>query len=212
MCLRARPPTTTVAGAPEDANTAPEPPPSRPQLPSALSQTLASTANLAKLLPTGTLLVFQVLTPIFTNNGSCDATTRSLTAILLVLLAVSCFLACFTDSFKSDDGQLYYGFATFQGMWLFDYNDPKNVPDLRKYRLRFIDFVHAVLSVLVFSAVALRDRNVVSCFYPSPGQEAQEVLDIVPIGAGIISSALFVAFPTRRHGIGYPVTPDHDVN
>ncbi|KAK1434442.1 hypothetical protein QVD17_00184 [Tagetes erecta] len=203
MSLRARPATTTTT-------TTVEPPLSRSQQPSALSQTLTNTANLAKLLPTGTLLVFQVLTPIFTNNGSCDSTTRSLTAVLLVLLAVSCFLACFTDSFKSDeDGQIYYGFATFQGMWLFDYNDLKNVPDLRKYRLRFIDWLHAVLSVMVFSAVALRDRNVVSCFYPSPGHETQEVLDIVPIGAGIISSALFVAFPTRRHGIGYPVTQDN---
>ncbi|KAD5317963.1 hypothetical protein R6Q59_033282 [Mikania micrantha] len=200
MSLRARPPTTTAT---------PEPSPSLPQPPpSAFSQTLASTANLAKLLPTGTLLVFQVLTPILTNNGSCDSTTRSLSAVLLVLLAVSCFLACFTDSFKSDSGQLYYGFATFQGMWLFDYYDPKTVPDLRRYRLRFIDWVHAVLSVMVFGAVALRDRNVVSCFYPSPGRETQEVLDIVPIGAGLISSALFVAFPTRRHEIGYPLTPD----
>lgn len=66
--------------------------------------------------------------------------------------------------------------------------------------------VHAVLSVLVFGAVALRDKNVLGCFYPRPGHEAQEVLDIVPLGVGIICSMLFVVFPTRRHGIGYPVT------
>lgn len=94
-------------------------------------------------------------------------------------------------------------------MWIFDYYDPKNAPDLRKYRLRFIDWVHALLSVLVFGAVALRDRNVVSCFYPTPVHEVQEVLDIVPIGVGFISSALFVVFPTRRHGIGYPVTHEN---
>ncbi|XP_071725583.1 protein DMP3 [Rutidosis leptorrhynchoides] len=206
MSLRATQPTTTAS---DDTSTT-EPPTTRPQpLPSALSQTLTNTANLAKLLPTGTLLVFQILTPIFTNNGSCDSTTRSLTAILLVLLAVSCFLACFTDSFKTDDGQLYYGFATFHGMWLFDYYDSKNVPDLRKYRLMFIDWVHAVLSVLIFGAIALRDKNVVNCFYPSPGHETEEVLDIVPIGVGLISSGLFVLFPTRRHGIGYPVTHDN---
>ncbi|PWA46128.1 hypothetical protein CTI12_AA511960 [Artemisia annua] len=179
MSLRARQSATATS----DDSTTLEPPTSRPQTPSALSQTLTSTANLAKLLPTGTLLAFQLLTPVFTNNGSCDTATRPLTAILLVILAVSCFLACFTDSFKSEDGQLYYGFATFQGMWLFDYYDLKNVPDLRK--------------------------NVVNCFYPSPGHEAQEVLDIVPIGVGLISSALFVVFPTRRHGIGYPITHDN---
>ncbi|KAJ1420002.1 Protein DMP [Sesbania bispinosa] len=35
---------------------------------SALSQALTSTANLANLLPTGTLLAFQILTPVFTQQ------------------------------------------------------------------------------------------------------------------------------------------------
>lgn len=90
-------------------------------------------------------------------------------------------------------------------MWLFDYAG-EQPPDLRKYRLMFIDVVHAVLSVLVFVAVALKDKNVLSCFYPRPKHETQEVLDIVPIGIGLICSFLFVVFPTTRHGIGYPVT------
>ena len=77
---------------------------------------------------------------------------------------------------------------------------------MRKYQLRFIDVVHAVLSVLVFGAVALRDKNVLQCFYPTPRHETQEVLDIVPLGVGLICSFLFVVFPTRRHGIGFPVT------
>ncbi|KDO43218.1 hypothetical protein CISIN_1g035725mg, partial [Citrus sinensis] len=82
-----------------------------------------------------------------------------------------------------------------------------DLPDLNKYRIRFIDGVHAVLSVLVFAAVALRDKNVLSCFFPTPKHETQEVLDIVPVGIGLICSLLFVIFPTRRHGIGYPITP-----
>lgn len=176
----------------------------------ALSQTLASTANLANLLPTGTLLAFQLLTPVFTNNGACDAVTRSLTLILLLLLAFSCFLSSFTDSFKTPDGRVFYGIATFKGLWLFDYVDESgsaaSLPDLSKYKFRFIDGVHAVLSVLVFVAVAMRDKNVVSCFYPQPAREVQEVLDIVPVGIGLICSLLFVVFPTTRHGIGYPVT------
>ncbi|ERN12841.1 hypothetical protein AMTRI_Chr11g98010 [Amborella trichopoda] len=177
----------------------------------ALSQALASTANLAKLLPTGTLLAFQLLTPIFSNNGACDSTTRSLTQLLLLFLAFSCFLASFTDSFRSNDGQLHYGLATLKGMWLFDAPLERGptqwiAPELNKYRLRFIDFAHAVTSVLVFGVVALRDRNVRSCLYPNPDPEEQEVLNIVPIGVGLICSLLFVAFPTTRHGIGYPVT------
>ncbi|XP_061375981.1 protein DMP3-like [Gastrolobium bilobum] len=183
---------------------------SKPKTRRALSQTLSCTANLANLLPTGTLLAFQMLTPVFTNNGFCDSVTRPLTMGLLLLLGLSCFVACFTDTVKTSDGQVYHGFATFNGLWLFDYPDPdpstSGLPDLRKYKVRFIDFVHALLSVLVFCAVALKDKNLLSCFYPKPEHETQEVLDIVPVGIGLISALLFVVFPTTRHGIGFPVT------
>lgn len=179
----------------------------------AISQTLNTTANLANLLPTGTLLAFQLLTPIFTNNGACESVTRNLTLLLLFLLAFSCFLGCFTDSVKSTDGKVYYGFATFSGMYLFDYvpdydneSSRSDLPDLRKYRIRLIDVIHGILTVLVFAAVALRDKNVLSCFYPAPEHGTQQVLSIVPIGIGVICSLLFAAFPTRRHGIGYPIT------
>ncbi|KAA8536579.1 hypothetical protein F0562_029057 [Nyssa sinensis] len=147
----------------------------------AISQTLTTTANLANLLPTGTLLAFQLLTPIFTNNGSCDAATRPMTFCLLALLAVSCFLGSFTDSFKSSDGRVYYGLATFRGMWLFDFQAASGqpLPDLSKYRLSFIDWVHAVLSVFVFAAVALRDKNVQNCFYPMPAHTTQEPVAII---------------------------------
>ncbi|XP_057978427.1 protein DMP3 [Malania oleifera] len=189
----------------QEALNSPPPPPT--PAPTAISKILGSTANLANLLPTGTLLAFQFLTPVFTNNGSCDGATGSLTVALLVLLAASCFLACFTDSVKTDDGRVYHGLATLDGMWLFDYDNSGELPDLRKHRVRLIDGVHGVLTVLVFLAVALRDKNVVGCFYPKPGHEAQEVLDIVPIGIGVICSLLFVVFPTTRIGIGYSLTP-----
>lgn len=192
----------------------PQPPPPPPPLPlpqSVLSQALESSAHLANLLPTGTLLAFQLLTPIFTKNGSCDSATRPMTLILLILLALSCFLASFTDSVRSSDGQVRYGFVTLKGLWLFDGDSAGGgltaALDLRKYKLTFVDVAHGLLSVLVFGSVALRDKNVVSCLYPEPGLEGEEVLDIVPIGIGVICSLLFVAFPTKRHGIGYPVTP-----
>ncbi|KAL3538508.1 hypothetical protein ACH5RR_001874 [Cinchona calisaya] len=218
MSLRARSTsstTTTSAVATNDAPETPKPqPPNRSSSLSqrALSQTLTSTANLAYLLPTGSLLAFQLLTPVFSNNGSCDIVTRPMTIFLLATLAISCFLASFTDSVKLSDGQVYYGFATFKGLWLFDTqgiiaSSGIGIPDLSKYRLGFIDWVHAVLSAFVFAAVALRDKNVVGCLYPKPGHEVQEVLDIVPIGIGFLCSLLFMVFPTRRHGIGYPVTP-----
>ncbi|RZC62499.1 hypothetical protein C5167_024258 [Papaver somniferum] len=178
----------------------------------AIAQTLTTTANLANLLPTGTILVFQLLTPVFTNNGDCDALTRLMTQVLLISIAGACFLASFTDSYRSPDGKLYYGFATFKGIWFFDCypeTDSSNLPEVSKYKLRFIDGVHAVLSVLVFMAVALRDKNVVNCFYPLPEHGTQQILNIIPTAVGVICSSLFVVFPTRRHGIGYPVSSSH---
>ncbi|KAF8096858.1 hypothetical protein N665_0299s0020 [Sinapis alba] len=179
----------------------------------AMSNTLTSAANLSNLLPTGTLLAFQLLTPVFTSNGVCDQTTRLLTAVLLFLLAASCFMSSFTDSVKADvDGTVYYGFVTFKGMWIVDYPDPSGLglPDLSKYRMRFVDWIHATLSVLVFGAVALRDKYVTDCFNPSPEKETKHVLDIVPVGIGVICSLLFTVFPARRHGIGYLVTGNVD--
>lgn len=172
-----------------------------------LYQALTSTASLANLLPTGTVLAFQLLAPTFTNHGACDATTALLTRILLAVLAASCVLASFTDSLKGPDGRVYYGVATHRGLWLLDYPPGAPAPDTSRYRLAIIDAVHAVLSVAVFGVVAARDKNVVSCFYgPSPAKETAEALDIVPLGIGMLCSLLFVVFPTRRHGIGYPVT------
>ncbi|KAJ6427739.1 hypothetical protein OIU84_023190 [Salix udensis] len=46
--------------------------------------------------------------------------------------------------------------------------------------MRFVDVVHAVLSVVVFISVAMRDKNVSSCLYPVPEHETQEVLAILP--------------------------------
>lgn len=88
----------------------------------AVSQTLTGTANLANLLPTGTLLAFQLLTPIFTANGSCDLVTRPLTIILLALLSISCFLASFTDSVIASDGQVSLSLPIDKAKFLFSNN------------------------------------------------------------------------------------------
>nr|VDD26261.1 unnamed protein product [Brassica rapa] len=117
----------------------------------AMSSPLTSAANLSNLLPTGTLLAFQLLTPVFTSNGVCDHATRLLTAALLFLLAgpVYGISGSFTDSVKAEDGTIYYGFVTDKGMWVVDYPDPSGLglPDLSKYRMRFVDWIHATLSV-----------------------------------------------------------------
>ncbi|XP_007025538.2 PREDICTED: uncharacterized protein LOC18596785 [Theobroma cacao] len=172
----------------------------------AISQTFQSTAHLANLLPTGTVLAFQLLSPIFTNQGNCDSVSRSMTAGLILLCGLSCFLMSFTDSFRDKNGTVCYGFATFYGLWVIDGSITLPPELAAKYRLHFIDFMHAFMSILVFAAVALFDQNVVSCFYPTPSDQAQEILTALPVGIGVLCSMLFVVFPTTRHGIGFPLS------
>ncbi|GLJ42789.1 hypothetical protein SUGI_0887270 [Cryptomeria japonica] len=162
----------------------------------------ASAANLVKLLPTTTVLTFQVLSPTFTNRGQCYTANIYLTAILLACCGISCFVTCFTDSYRSEDGTLYYGFVTKTGLRTMNDGINKTV-DLSSYKLRFIDFVHAVLSVVVFASVALMDNNVVNCFYQKAQENAEQLLKNLPLGAGFACSMFFMAFPTTRHGIGY---------
>ncbi|GLJ50333.1 hypothetical protein SUGI_1072250 [Cryptomeria japonica] len=162
-------------------------------------------AHLANLLPTGTLLAFQVLLPIFSNDGDCNDGRRYMTAGLLIGIGLACFMVSFTDSFKGSDGKIYYGLTTPKGLWTFQYVTVA-VPDSGQYKLSVVDFVHAIMSLLVFITVALFNENVVKCFWPHQNEDAKQVLRTLPIGIGFFASVLFVVFPTTRHGIGYPVT------
>ncbi|KAJ0971613.1 hypothetical protein J5N97_019572 [Dioscorea zingiberensis] len=163
----------------------------------AINQTFKSTAHLANLLPTGTVLTFQLLSPIFTNQGHCDHSNQTITTLLLSLCTLSCFLLTFTDSFRDPSGKVRYGVATFRGLWVIDAG-PGLPPEMGKsYRMKLIDWVHAFMSVLVFAAVALFDQNVVMCFFPKPSEEAQQLLLCLPVGIGVVCSLFFVAFVGR---------------
>ncbi|KAF8391302.1 hypothetical protein HHK36_023606 [Tetracentron sinense] len=183
----------------------PEKPPKTP-VQKAIRKTFKSTAYLANLLPTGSVLAFQLLSPVFTNEGRCETISRSMTLVLVAICGVSCLLVCFTDSFRDERGKVRYGLATFRGLWVID-GSATIPPELAVvYRVRFIDFVHALLSILVFAAVALFDQNVVKCFYPTPSKETKELLIGLPVGIGVICSMLFIVFPTKRHGVGFPLS------
>ncbi|KAK7349235.1 hypothetical protein VNO77_06434 [Canavalia gladiata] len=145
----------------------------------AISQTFQSTAHLANLLPTGTFLAFQLLSPIFTNIGNCDSIGSETTK-----------------------GTSVMGLPP-SGLWIIDGSTTLPRRLAAKYNLRFIDFMHAVMSDLVF---ALFDQNVVNCFFPAPSNETQEILTALPVGIGVLRSMFFVAFPTQRHGIGFPLS------
>ncbi|CAN6178105.1 unnamed protein product [Urochloa humidicola] len=175
------------------------------RLESAISQAFKSTADLAKHLPTGAVLVFEVLSPVFTNGGKCQDVHRALTAWLVGLCAAACFFLCFTDSFLDAKGTVRYVVATSAGLWVIDGTPPPPAEVAAGKRLKFIDFFHAVLSLIVFMSVAMFDRNVSACFNPVMSYDEQQVLTAVPLAGGLVGTLLFAAFPSTRHGLGFPI-------
>ncbi|CAN1807135.1 Protein DMP4 [Linum perenne] len=178
----------------------------------AISQTFQSTAHLANLLPTGTVLAFQLLSPVFSNQGECDPVSRFMTAWLVAMCGLSCIISSFTDSFTDKDGCVCYGVATVNGLWVIDgiwvIDTSADVTPkfAEKYRLQLIDFVHGFMSVLVFAVVVLFDKNMVQCFCPAPTDQIQKLLTALPIMISGICGVLFAVFPTKRHGIGFPLS------
>ncbi|ONI28530.1 hypothetical protein PRUPE_1G146100 [Prunus persica] len=168
---------------------------------------LTGAGNLVKVLPTGTVFLFQFLNPILTNNGQCAVLNKSLSAILIAISGLSCFFASFTDSYPGSDGKTHYGFATSTGIWPSKNSDSVDLP---AYKLRPGDFAHAFLSLIVFAVVSLLDTNSVRCFYPGFESSEKVLLQALPLVIGAVANAVFVVFPCTRHGIGYPSSSSSD--
>ncbi|CAL1372833.1 unnamed protein product [Linum trigynum] len=171
-----------------------------------VNKTCQTTHDLARHLPTGTVLAFQLLSPIVTREGNCDPTGLYLTATLVAVCGLSCFLLCFTDSFRDKSAKVCHGIVTFRGIRAIDTSADIPPGFAERYRMRLTDFVHGFLSVLVFAVVVLFDKNMVKCFCPAPSDQIQKLLTALPIGISGICSSLFAVFPTKRHGIGYPLS------
>jgi hypothetical protein len=190
----------------ENAPTTSPTAPSKTPVQKAIRKTFKISAHMANLLPTGTGLAFQIMSPVFTHQGQCHTTTSKFMSLgLLGVCCFSCFLLCFSDSFRDGSGKVRHGLATFRGLWVID-GLPLDAEEAAKYRLRLVDFFHAFMSVLVFAAVALSDQKVVKCFYPTLSGEAKDFLVALPTGIGVACSLLFAAFPSKRHGIGFPLS------
>lgn len=165
------------------------------------------TAHLSNLLPTGSVLTFQFLSPIVTHEGKCRSfVSQGATAAVLAFCAATCFAMSFTDSFRDGRGKVRYGVATFRGLWIVDGSGGLPPEEAAKYRIKFVDFVHAFLSILIFAAVAMFDKNVIGCFYPSPSEAALEMLTALPVTVGAVCGLIFILVPTRRHGVGFPLS------
>ncbi|GFQ03606.1 hypothetical protein PHJA_002504400 [Phtheirospermum japonicum] len=176
--------------------------------PVSMSQsTLTGIGNLIKLLPTGTVFLFQFLNPLLTNNGQCHTINKYLSGILITLCGFSCCFASFTDSYTDSQGNIHYGIATRNGLWPNSSRD-SSAKDLSAYKLRLGDFVHAFFALVVFGVVSLLDPNSVECFYPSFESTQKILLMVLPPAIGTVASSIFVLFPNNRHGIGYPFTQD----
>lgn len=181
--------------------------PQKPPRQRAMRKTFKGTAHLANLLPTGSVLAFQILSPPLTNEGKCRSfISQCLTLGLIGICGLSCFLLCFTDSIRDERGKVRYGVATMTGLWILDGSTIVPPEEAAKYRLNFMDFLHSFLSLFVFGAVAMFDQNVVNCLYPNRSDEMQEFLTVLPIFVGIFCSLMFLTFPTKRHGIGFPLS------
>ncbi|WOL16474.1 hypothetical protein Cni_G25261 [Canna indica] len=169
-------------------------------------KTLKGCGNLIRVLPSGTVFLYQFLNPLLTNKGDCHASiNRWLTGVLLFCCGLSCGFSSFTDSYTGSDGKLYYGLATLKGLWSF--NDPNaDAVDLSKYKLRIGDFVHAFFALVVFAAVSLLDDDTVTCFYSSFGVNQKVAVMVAPPVLGAVASSVFMTFPCTRHGIGYPAS------
>ncbi|OMO62439.1 hypothetical protein CCACVL1_22835 [Corchorus capsularis] len=177
-------------------------------LPQSAHKALPGSANLANLLPTGTVFAFQAIIPSFSNNGKCELAHRYMTLAIIILCSLACFLSSFTDSFVGEDGKLYYGIATFNGLYIFNddldlENNKETKEILKKYKLTTIDLVHAFCSLTLFLVIACSDSDVQSCYFPKPGPNCNALMTNLPLAAGILDSGLFMLFPTKRRGIGY---------
>ncbi|KAI3443175.1 uncharacterized protein J3R85_000075 [Psidium guajava] len=167
---------------------------------SSTSSAYTGLGNIIKLLPSGTVFLFQFLNPLLTNNGQCHTYNKYLSAILIAVCGLSCCIASFTDSYKGSDGSTHYGITTTKGIW----PSSSSSNSLSGYKLRFSDFVHAFLSVIIFMVLALLDTNTVRCFYPSFETTEKTLIMVLPTVIGSISSTVFTLFPSTRNGVGYP--------
>ncbi|XP_006645130.1 protein DMP7-like [Oryza brachyantha] len=166
---------------------------------------LSGTARLNVLLPTATILTFAIFAPLLTDDGKCTHLNRVLTGAFMLLCAASCVFFTLTDSFRSPTtGRLRYGIATPAGIRTFCVvaRRRKAAPrDPERYRLRRSDLFHAALALVAFVTFAASHHDIVLCYYPGV---PRKVVNTVPLVVGFVVSLLFVLFPSKRRGIGYP--------
>ena len=198
----------TAPSTPKDAGDSTSAPTAARPASTATDKVMSSAANLAQLLPTGTVLAYQALSPSFTNHGDCQPSNQWLTAALVIVLAVLSLFFSFTDSVVGRDQKLYYGIATPNGFNVFNFSSEEekqqwDPAEFRRLRIRPLDFMHAIFTAVVFLTVAFSDVGLQNCFFPNASTNSEQLIKNLPLGMAFFSSFVFMIFPTKRKGIGY---------
>ncbi|KMZ59059.1 hypothetical protein ZOSMA_70G00730 [Zostera marina] len=171
---------------------------------------LQNISNVVKLLPTTTVLAFQTLNPSFTNYGKCLESNKILTVSFIISSAIACAFLSITDS-VIHRGKLYYGLATFNGLYVFNLDD-REAQHVRnwfkthcnkRYKLRISDGVHVVFTVIVFLTICIGDGYIQTCFFNESDENEMQWLINLPLAFSLLATIVFLLMPTSRKGIGY---------
>ncbi|GLJ42831.1 hypothetical protein SUGI_0887930 [Cryptomeria japonica] len=132
---------------------------------SVVNSTLSSASNIAKILPTGILFVFQAFSNLLSSGKECQTSDKYSVGVVVGILGIACFFFSLVDTFTdASTGKVYYGIATVKGLATGNEIKPSNESE---YKIKSKDLVHAAMAVFVFCVIALTDQKVVHCLYPS---------------------------------------------
>ena len=166
-----------------------------------IQRCFTTASDLRNFLPTGTNLIFGSFLPTMCKSGQCSSLSTTTMIIVLGLCASFCFLSSFTDSFeRSDNGgkkAISYGFVTTKGLWLHNH---KGFIEDERYKLGFGDVLHAMMSLVVFLAIAFSDHRVIDCLFPKHVNDVEQVMHVLVLVVGFVCSFLFLLFPVYRRG------------
>ncbi|XP_066334617.1 protein DMP3-like [Miscanthus floridulus] len=175
-------------------------------------QTVVTTArtsskNLLQQLPAGAVLAFQALAATFTNQGNCYHSNMWLTVGLVTVLSATCIFFSFTDSLVFQ-GKVYYGVAIPGRLNILNMSEKEEkvvwaYSALEERRLKTMDWVHAFFTAVVFLTIAGSDVGLQNCFFPKASDDTRQLLKNLPLGMAVMSSFVFIIFPTTRKGMGF---------
>ncbi|PNH08555.1 hypothetical protein TSOC_004880 [Tetrabaena socialis] len=166
--------------------------------------------------PTHTLTVFQILGNLVINDSSyCQDQERSLVIAMLVLFALACFFASFTDTYSASNGQSYWVLIMpFYGPLCFSLptdDDKDKVYDM--YFLKIRDYVHATLSTAAFVLIMLFTNPICMCIFPSGLKDGTSRFDAaivrtVPIVVALLIGMIMICLGPPRQMLGFQNVPE----